>query len=176
MRQQPQKSPFKRRRRGFERASGLMQGQIRRIGESRGFAVSRLLTHWADIVGAEVAATALPVKVSYSKGGFGGTLTLLTTGAQAPMLQADLPKIRDRVNAVYGYSAIARIRITQTAPTGFAEGQVAFAPQNSAESAPPDAKSVAQAQQTAHGVSDMALRQALQALGEKVFSKHKDQA
>jgi hypothetical protein len=31
-----------------------------------------------------------------------------------------------RVNACYGYITIARIRITQTAATGFAEGQMAF--------------------------------------------------
>ena len=67
-----------------------------------------------------------PVKVSYAKGGFGATLTLLTTGAYAPMLQAELPKIRNRVNAVYGHNAISHIRITQTAPMGFSEGRAVF--------------------------------------------------
>jgi hypothetical protein len=31
------------------------------------------------------------------------------------------------VNAAYGYNAISRVRLTQTAPTGFAEGQAQFA-------------------------------------------------
>ena len=172
MKKQPQKLGVKRRRRGFERTSSLLQNQIRQVGESRGFAVSRLLTHWADIVGAETASTALPVKVSYSQGGFGATLTVLTTGAQAPMLQAELPKIRDKVNACYGYSAISRIRITQTAPTGFAEGQVAFAPKEPKIAAGPSAKSTAAALQVAQVIIDAPLRQALEELGEKVFTRH----
>jgi len=124
---QNRKPSSKHRRRGFERTSVLLQDQIRNAGESRGFAVSRLLTHWADIVGDEVAAAALPAKISYSQGGLGATLTILTTGAMAPILQAESAKIRDKVNACYGYSAISRINITQTAPTGFAEAGGIFA-------------------------------------------------
>ncbi len=44
-----------RRMRGFERTSGLLQDRIRKAGETRGFAVARLLTHWAEIVGEEIA-------------------------------------------------------------------------------------------------------------------------
>ena len=89
----------KRRGRGFEPAAGLLKDRIRAVGESRGFAVSRLLTHWAEVVGDEIAAMALPVKVGYGREGLGATLTLLTTGASAPLLQMQLPKIRDKVNA-----------------------------------------------------------------------------
>ena len=38
-----------RRTRGFERTSGLVQGQIRKASEKRGFAETRLLTHWVEI-------------------------------------------------------------------------------------------------------------------------------
>ena len=172
MKKQPQLPGTTRRRRGFERTSSLLQNQIRKVGESRGFAVSRLLTHWADIVGEDTARTALPVKVSYAQGGFGATLTILTTGAQAPMLQAELPKIREKVNACYGYTAIARIRITQTAPMGFAEGQVAFTPKTAPGPVLPDAQATAAAQKSARGISYAPLRQALEDLGEKVFTKH----
>jgi len=166
-------SQGRRRKRGFERTSGLLQGQIRRIGESRGFAVSRLLTHWAEIVGEETARVALPVKVSYSQGGFGATLTVLTTGSQAPMLQADLPRICDKVNACYGYRAIARIRITQTAATGFAEGQVAFAPAPEHGPRPIDPEIVAHAKSTARAVHDSTLRTALEELGKNVLTRAK---
>jgi len=166
-------SQGRRRKRGFERTSGLLQGQIRRIGESRGFAVSRLLTHWAEIVGEETARVALPVKVSYSQGGFGATLTVLTTGSQAPMLQADLPRIRDKVNACYGYRAIARIRITQTAATGFAEGQVAFAPAPVHVPQTVDPEIVEHAKSTARAVRDSTLRTALEELGKNVLTRAK---
>lgn len=134
--------------------------------------MTRLLTHWADIVGPETAARARPVNVSYSKGGFGATLTVLTTSAQAPMLQMQLPQIREKVNACYGYNAIARIRITQTAPVGFAEGQVAFAPAAPAV-AKPDPAAKAHAAKATVGVENETLRTALTALGENILRSSK---
>jgi len=166
------KTPFQRKKYGFEHAAHLMQPQIRKAGETRGFAVTRLLTHWTEIVGAATAAMARPVKVSYGREGLGATLTVLTTGAQAPMLQAELPKIKDRVNACYGYAAISRIRITQTAPTGFAEGRVEFDHKPQTPTLP-DAASASIASELATGVGDDNLRIALEALGANVYSRSK---
>ncbi len=162
-----------RRKRGFERTSGLLQTQIRKAGEKRGFAVAKLLTHWAEIVGEDISSVARPGNVSYSKGGFGATLTVLTTGARAPMLEMQKDTLRERVNACYGYAAIQRVHITQTAPTGFAEGQVAFAPAPTSTRAKPDPKSLAAARAAAAPVEDDALRHALEALGENVLSRKK---
>lgn len=120
--------PPRRRKRGFEAAASLLSARVQHVAEGRGFAVARLLTHWSDIVGATLAAQTRPVKVSHSRGGFGATLTLLTTGPAAPMVEMQLPQLRERVNACYGYNAIQRIRLTQTAPSGFAEGQARFTP------------------------------------------------
>jgi len=162
-----------RHKRGFERTSGLLQTQIRKAGEKRGFAVARLLTHWAEIVGEDIAGVARPVKVSYSQGGFGATLTVLTTGAQAPMLAMQKEKIRERVNTCYGYAAIQRINITQTAPTGFAEGQAQFAAAPKPKAATPDPVFQAAARAAAAPVEDEALRRALEALGENVLTHSK---
>lgn len=161
-----------RRRRGFERAGGLVQSQIRKAGETRGFAETRLLTDWAEIVGPDIAACARPVEVSYKRGGFGATLVLLTTGAHAPMLQAEIPKLKERVNACYGYSAVSHIRITQTAPTGFAEGRVEFKPARKAAPEPrqPDAATRASARGHAAGVKDSGLADALARLAENVLT------
>ncbi|MEP1522367.1 MULTISPECIES: DciA family protein [Ascidiaceihabitans] len=157
---------------GFKRTSSLLGDRIRTASESRGFAQSRLLTHWAEIAGPSVAEIARPVEVSYTRGGMGATLTLLTTGAQATMLEMQKEQIRAKVNAVYGYNAIARVRITQTAPTGFAEGQVAFAARK-ADTAPArlDPKDVAQAVQTVAPVADDGLRQALERLGTNILTR-----
>lgn len=162
---------FRRHSRGFEPASGLLKDRIRTAGEARGFAVSRLLTQWAEVVGADIAAMALPVKIGYGRDGFGATLTLLTTGASAPLLQMQLPKIREKVNACYGYNAISKVIVTQTAPTGFAEGQVAFAATPKPAPAPADPALRQKATATAEGVRDPGLRAALEALGEKVLSR-----
>ncbi|WP_170588588.1 DUF721 domain-containing protein [Ruegeria arenilitoris] len=159
--------------RGFKRTASLLSDRIRKAGESRGFAVSRLLTHWADIVGPDIAAIARPVKVGYGKGGFGATLTVLTTGPQAPMLEMQKDRLRDKVNAVYGYSAISRIRITQTAPTGFAEGQASFEhrPKQAKLTIAPEV--VAEADKVTREVHDQDLRAALERLGRNVLSKQK---
>ncbi len=159
--------------RGFKRTATLLSDRIRKAGESRGFAVSRLLTHWADIVGPDIAAIARPVKVGYGKGGFGATLTVLTTGPQAPMLEMQKDRLRDKVNAVYGYNAISRIRITQTAPTGFAEGQASFEhrPKQAKPTIAPEV--VAEADKVTRAVHDQDLRAALERLGRNVLSKQK---
>ena len=156
---------------GFKPATGLLQSRIRKASEARGFAQARLLTHWAEIVGEATAAVARPVEVKYGREGIGATLTILTTGAQAPMLEMQKTQICDRVNACYGYRAIARVRITQTAATGFAEGKVAFkhAPKREKSIDPAIAKT---ARDAADGVQSDELRAALAALGANVLAKH----
>lgn len=157
---------------GFKRTSALLQTSIRRASESRGFAQSRLLTHWAEVVGDDIAAIARPVEVSYARQGMGATLTLLTTGAQAPMLEMQKEKLRERVNAVYGYNAIARIRITQTAPVGFAEGQVEFSLRPTVAESPDVAPETLEAASSlAAPVTDDGLRAALERLARNVLTK-----
>lgn len=156
---------------GFKRTASILGGQIRRVGESRGFAVSRVLTHWAEIAGADLATLCQPVEVSYGRGGFGATLSVLTTGAQAPMLDMQKEKLRERVNAAYGYNAIARVRITQTAPVGFSDGQATFRmkPSEPKQTAP-DRAAQDDARDVARDVTNTDLRQALEQLGQNVFS------
>lgn len=156
--------------RGFEPAFGLMKDSVRTAGESRGFAVARLLTHWAEVAGTEMAAKTRPVKIGYGKAGVGATLTLLVRAAEAPMVQMALPVLKERVNAVYGYNAISHIHLTQTAATGFAEGQAEFSP--APKPAPkPDPAVQARAQATAEGVADPGLRTALEQLAQNILTR-----
>lgn len=158
---------------GFKRTSSLLNKQIRRAGESRGFAVSRILTHWPEIVGQDMAAIARPVNVGYAKGGFGATLTVLTTGAQAPMLEMQKEKLREKVNAAYGYNAISRVRVTQTAPTGFSDGQASFQHRPKSQPAELPAEIRSEASRAAKDVQNDDLRNALERLGQNVLVKHK---
>ncbi len=166
--------PPSRRMRGFEPAGGLMARRIQKAGESRGFAITRLLTHWPEVAGADLAAVTRPVKVGFTREGLGATLTLLVAPAHAPMVEMKKERLRERVNAVYGYGAIARIHLTQTAATGFAEGQAAFnhapraaAPADSLPDPGPEAQAVAD------GVSDDGLRRALALLAQNVLTKNR---
>ena len=163
-------------RKGFTRASTLLSGQIRKAGEKRGFAVTRLLTHWPEIAGEDIAGISRPVEVSYGRDSFGATLTLLTTGANAPVLEMQKEKLRERVNATYGYNAISRIRVTQTHATGFAEGQVSFEHRAAKPDAkPPDPALKQAAHRAAEDIADPGLRHALESLAENVLSKSKRQ-
>ncbi|MGR3493595.1 MAG: DUF721 domain-containing protein [Shimia sp.] len=163
-------------RRGKVRSvATLVEKSVRTASESRGFAEHRVLTHWTEIAGEQTAAIARPVDVSYSRGGFGATLTLLTTGANAPMLEMQKEELRERVNATYGYNAISRIKVTQTAATGFAEGQVEFRAKPKTP-ATPDPAVVAQASAAAAPVADQTLREALEALGTNVLTKSRHRA
>ena len=155
----PDKTP-RRRMRGFEAAAQLVAHRIRAVSETRGFAVTRLLTHWVEVVGPDIAAHARPVKISHGKG-FGATLTLLVQGARAPMISMQLEQIRERVNACYGYNAIARICVTQTAATGFSEGQPVFEDAAAAAAQPPSAETRRAAQALTSDVTDPALQAAL---------------
>lgn len=169
-------APRRTSTKGFKRTDSILSGQIRRASETRGFAQSRLLTQWVEIAGADIAAISNPVEISYGRGGMGATLTLLTTGANAPILEMQKEKLRAKVNSVYGYNAISRIRVTQTAATGFAEGRVNFAHQQS--KTPPGAVDPSvknQAQQVAKPVGDDGLRDALARLAENVLTRNKQQ-
>ncbi|OSP55073.1 DUF721 domain-containing protein [Pseudoruegeria sp. SK021] len=163
-----------RRGKGFTQASGLVQSQIRKASEGRGFAVTRLLTHWEEVVGQDIAAICLPVKIGYGRGGLGATLTVLARGAAGPMLQPQLPRIRDRVNACYGYNAVARITVTQTAPTGFSEGQSPFrAAPTPVRAAQPDPTVLAVAETATNDIADPELRAALAGLGSRILTRSK---
>lgn len=168
----PQAPRQHRRMRGFETTAGLVKDRIRQASESRGFALPRLLTHWPEVVGEAEARITRPVKVAHAKGAMGATLTLLVSGANAPLVEMTKEKLRQRVNAVYGYNAISRIVLTQTAPVGFAEGQAAFTPAPKAQPKP-DPALRAEAARLAEGVQDETLRAALEGLAENIFTRRK---
>ena len=175
MSRKPLPSPSaEHRMRGFEPAFGLMKEAVRTAGEARGFAVARLLTHWAEVAGEEMARKTRPVKIGYGRGGSGGgmgaTLTLLVKAAEAPMVQMALPVLKERVNAVYGYNAISHIHLTQTAATGFAEGQAEFTPAPKAAKAP-DPVVRERAQAVTGAVMDPGLRAALEQLAENILTR-----
>lgn len=158
---------------GFARTSKLLEERIRKASETRGFSQTRLLTHWPEIAGEQIASMSRPVEISYGRGGFGATLTLLTTGANAPMLEMQKDQIREKVNAVYGYNAIARVRVTQTAASGFADGKVSFQHRETRQDKTPAPEAIAQARQSSADIGDDGLRAALERLGANIISNPK---
>lgn len=167
------KTRIRRRSRGFQAAATLLADRVQKAAEGRGFAVTRLLTNWAEIAGPQLAPVTRPVRISHARNGLGSTLTLLTTGPMAPMVEMQLPRLRDRVNACYGYNAVSRITLTQTAATGFAEGQAEFTPAKKPRPQAPDPAIQAEAAKVAAPVADDALRAALEALAQNILTRRK---
>ncbi|MEO0357102.1 MAG: DUF721 domain-containing protein [Pseudomonadota bacterium] len=157
-----------RRSKGFRKTASLVEQRIRAAGESRGFAVTKLITQWDSVVGPDIASVCEPVKVTYAKGGLGGTLIVLTTGAQAPMLDMQTDVIRQKVNACYGYNAIARVRLTQTAPTGFGTARKAT------QSKPAVTEANRRAARTVTtDIKDNTLRDVLESFGANIIAQQK---
>jgi len=157
-----------RSKRGFVHAAGLTSFQIRKATSSRGFSEARLLTHWDEIVGPTLADVTRPSKVSFAKEGLGATLTILTSGARAPEVQMQLPDIRARVNAVYGYNAISRVRISQVdRHSEFAEAPKPFVYET------PELPAEELEALGLDNVKDEGLRDALESLSKSVLTRTK---
>lgn len=157
---------------GFKQGGSLLTSRIRRASESRGFAISRVLTHWAEIAGASLAEVTSPVKISHARQSFGATLTILTSGSHAPLVEMQKEQLRMRVNAVYGYNAVSRIVITQTSPAGLAQAQTAFEhKRDEAQTLQPSSDNRDNARQLAAPVRDPDLKSALEILGSHVLSR-----
>lgn len=165
----PKSGKFPRPRgRGFASAGQLLRTRIAKAGESRGFSVARLLTHWTEVVGPDMARLCAPHKVGFSrKGGLGATLTLQVVGAAGPLVQAQSEQIRAQVNACYGYNAIAKIRLLQSgARPGFGEAQAPYrAPEPALPAQPPEAVTA-----RTETVTDPDLRAALDRLGTLIHT------
>ncbi len=95
---------------------GHLTGRIARpaLGK-RGFAGAEILTHWATIVGADLAAFACPLEVRYPRGkNAGATLHLrVASGAAATLLHMKLPAIVERINRFFGYQAVSQVQAAQ---------------------------------------------------------------
>jgi hypothetical protein len=84
----------------------------------QGFASSELVTHWNDIVGAEIAVHCEPLRIKWARGGDvdapePATLVLRVEGPVAIEIQHLAPVILERVNRFFGWRAVGRISLRQ---------------------------------------------------------------
>ena len=79
-----------------------------------GFVQSSIVSRWHEIVGARYAAVSSPESIRFPVGKKSkGVLNLVVEGAHAPMMQHVAPVIVERVNAFFGYPAVARLSFRQ---------------------------------------------------------------
>jgi len=154
---------------GVKAVGSFLPHLTRKAFEKYGFSAATLITDWATIAGRELAAFTAPERLKWprgvdrcehetgpapaDKGRPGATLVLRVDPARALDVQYGARQIVERINAYFGYAAVAELRILQ-APV---------APPRREGPAPrptptPLTHEVA-------GVADAALRQALGRLG-----------
>jgi hypothetical protein len=124
-----------------------------------GFAYADLLSQWPAIVGEDLAQASEPERIKWPRNGEekkGGTLILRAAPGRALDLQHEVMRITERINAFYGYGAIAAIKIVQGTFRAGSPGRV----QPTLEGA--DAEALEARLST---IEDPALKQALTRLG-----------
>lgn len=132
--------------------------------------LGRIVTHWPDIVGADMAAKTLPGKLKYKSAKGGGkkkapefTLEIETSSADATVMSYRVDLILARINQIFGEGLITSIR---------------FAPLSSAEKGPPipsrrkkplSPQEKSYIQNAVSDIEDSELQQKLQSLGTMIL-------
>ena len=163
-RQRPQRKAA-RTGRGFVRAGGLIEPQMRTAAARKGYSQARLRALWPEIAGPELAAVCAPIRLARSRGPAGGLLTVAVSGPHAPRLQMLVPLLRERINATLGPGTVGRIQLTQAVP-GFAEPAAPFRPRPA-----PPAPDIGAVAGTLSSIGDGELRAALETLARNVLSR-----
>lgn len=164
-----EQKPEQRRRNAPTRLSAelpaLTRTAFRNSAGGRGFAEAGLITEWASVVGPTVAKLSQPLQIAFPKGARkGGVLTVACTGAAALELQHLTPQVLERINAHFGYAAIAEIRIRQggVAGSGGKPRRARAAPRDSGPLTPAESEALSA---SLKAVPDGAVKESLKRLG-----------
>lgn len=110
----------------------MVPGLTRKAFERFGFSTATLLTDWAQIVGADMARYTAPDRLKWPRGGTnssddepaegparqGATLVLRVDLGRGIDIQYKARQLIERINAHFGYRAVAEIRIIQAPVEG----------------------------------------------------------
>jgi len=149
----------------------IIAGVIEPVTARRGFAKAELIAAWPEIVGPMHAASTAPEKIVWPRHKEGdeppaGILVIRAEGPRAIFVQHELPQIVERVNAFFGYRAVASARVVQ--------GPVIARASESPPSVPLDAGTNQRIVAEVAGVEDEPLREALQRLGRGIFTDRRE--
>jgi len=139
--------------------------------EQYGFAQGELVAQWAAIVGEDVAARCSPERMVWPKGRDkshrqteGATLTIRADHGAGLALSYETVAIAERINAFFGYHAVAKLKIVQG--TRAHHDKPAARP-----AASPSADVVDSVRQKTGAIQDSDLKAALTRLGNGALAK-----
>jgi hypothetical protein len=156
----------RQRRRDAVKLSDLVGKTLEPVVARRGFATADLVANWAEIAGPAFASFTAPEKIVWPRDSgedfAPGLLVLRADGPKAIFVQHEVGQITERINAFFGYAAIAQVRIVQ----GPVKGRPAAG--NGPASRKIDEPALAAA---VAPVEDDRLRAALERLGRQVLAR-----
>lgn len=138
--------------------------------KARGFATADIIGHWPDIVGVRLAEQSQPLKIQWpprpkmdkpDTPAQPATLILRVESAFALEVEMGAAQIIERINAVFGWRCVGKLRLKQ--------GAVEH-PERRERPRPPELSPAAarQLKKDLGGIEDQGLREALERLGRQV--------
>lgn len=148
----------------YKPLSALLGSLFKDVFAKQGFASRELVTRWAEIVGADIATCAEPLKIQWPRPIEGqpeqpATLILRVEGPRALEIQHSSTVILERVNRFFGWSAIGRIALRQAPLSRRTSGAI---------KRPPAPGDIAHEAEKLSAVEDTQLRNALARLGASI--------
>lgn len=102
-------------------ASTIAAPSFERHGPGHG----QITAAWPDLVGPELAGMSRPLRLTWPKGAAAGSTrrqkqgAVLTIGVEGPRaieFQHAAPRIMEAINSLFGYRAVAKLRLVQASP------------------------------------------------------------
>ena len=153
---------------GTRPLAALIPGLARRAVGKRGFTDARILNEWPQIVGEDLARHAHPDRLSFPRGRRdAGTLHIRAEGPMATELQHLERIVVERINAHFGYRAVAGIRLLQTPPARRPKKAVAARK----PLLPADPERLSNLHARLEAVEDPDMRAVLERIGESVLRR-----
>ena len=91
----------------------LIGASIDPLVRRRGLARAELIAWWPEIVGATYAGHTAPERIRWTRDGTAATLVVRCDPALALQFAHETERVRERLNAYFGYPAVGVVRIVQ---------------------------------------------------------------
>lgn len=153
--------------------SELLRPALADALKAQGFAAADILRHWRDIAGPRLAPASMPIRILFPPRPKAAppdappqpaTLILKVESAFALEVEMSAAQIIDRINAVFGWRCIGKLRLRQ----GPVSAPAAPAPPAAASLGPEAASRLAG---KLGGIGDDELRASLERLGREVLAR-----
>ncbi len=129
------------------------------LARKRGLARAELIAWWPEIVGAAYAAHTAPERIRWARDGRAATLVVRCDPSVSLQFAHETARVRERLNAYFGYPAVGRVRIVQQ-PVGASRR-----PEPRTKTEPPAVELTAKLD----GI-DGPLKESLQMLGRRILA------